>query len=89
QTNRLTTISYHVSGHNTRSVGICLAGNYDLAAPPEEQLWAAARAVQIVANALGWEPPVFGHRDFSQKSCPGSFVNPKTIAEMAYQKQIA
>ena len=75
QTNRLSTVSYHTSGQNTRSIGICLTGNYDTQSPPEAQLDACVRLIKYLEKRLGQKLDISGHNQFSSKSCPGSKVS--------------
>ena len=68
-------IGAHAYRHNKNSVGICLAGNFDLGDPTKAQL-------QSVEVLLGWlcrkynlDPlkrgVIVGHRDVNDTSCPG------------------
>lgn len=83
QTNDLETVSYHVSSHNTRSIGICLTGNYDTQTPPQIQLDQCAFLIAALRNKLPQPLEISGHRDFSTKTCPGNNV------DMAYIKRVA
>ena len=63
----------HCRGYNSRSLGVCVVGNFDLAPPSPEQFAAAGRLVRGLMNC--YKVPVqnvVGHRRFSRKSCPGS-----------------
>jgi len=71
----------HCVGHND-TIGICIVGNFDLAAPDNELLRYAAA---LVAGYLRmFELPVASihkHHDYAAKSCPGSqFPWPQFIA---------
>lgn len=72
QTNKLTTVSYHVASNNTPSVGICVSGNlnnHPMTAAQERALKALiSRLRTILPNKL----TVAGHRDFGTTDCPGS-----------------
>ena len=83
QTNELDTISFHVSGHNTRSIGICLTGHYDQQAVPEIQLQQCGKLIASLRSMLPKEIEISGHRDFSTKSCPGDKV------DIGYLKSLA
>ena len=83
QTNDLETVSYHVSNHNTRSIGICLTGDYDTQQPPQVQLDQCGFLIAALRNKLLQALEISGHRDFSTKSCPGSNV------DLAYIKRVA
>ncbi|MEZ4991895.1 MAG: peptidoglycan recognition family protein [Saprospiraceae bacterium] len=71
QVNDLETISYHVSGQNTVSVGICLIGNYDELEPTPQQLAAVVKLIRMLKRKLGVKLEIAGHRDYANKSCPG------------------
>jgi N-acetylmuramoyl-L-alanine amidase len=71
QTNNLDTISYHTSGQNRVSLGVCLTGDFDKQQPTAEQKTAFTYLVNVLREKLGYLP-LYGHRDFSPKSCPGT-----------------
>lgn len=71
QTQDLETISWHVSGQNTRAVGVCCVGHYDQQTPPRAQL----DSLVLLLKALKTKLPgveIRGHRDYSAKTCPGN-----------------
>lgn len=60
----------HTVGYNASSLGICLAGNFDVTLPTPEQ----EKALKTLLGALkGSYPdaPIIPHRHFAQKSCYG------------------
>jgi N-acetyl-anhydromuramyl-L-alanine amidase AmpD len=69
--NPLTNISYGVAGHNTRSINICLSGDFTKQDPSPQQL----RSLELLIKHLRSEFPqtlaVAGHKDYGQTSCPG------------------
>jgi len=70
QTQLPTTVSYHCSGYNLSSYGICLVGNFDVGRPTENQL--AALLQRLATLRADWGPlPVEPHSQYSTKSCPG------------------
>jgi hypothetical protein len=74
QTQRLQTVSWHVSQNNDYSVGICVAGDFTLAAPPQVQIDATAHLVAWLMQELAIaERNILGHREFPRNdtSCPG------------------
>jgi N-acetylmuramoyl-L-alanine amidase len=75
QTNSLTTVSYHTAGQNTSSIGICLVGNFDNYLPTNIQSHALEELIIYLRNLLGKDLKVFGHTDFSTKTCPGKLFN--------------
>lgn len=67
----------HTAGKNRDSLGFCFVGNFDLVAPEPERLAVAVRRViapWCVQYGLGPED-IFGHRDFSEKTCPGKLFD--------------
>lgn len=69
----LTVAGAHTAGHNSRSLGFCFVGDYDVSAPPPFMLQLAARAVlapwcrQFGLTADDLHP----HSEFASKTCPG------------------
>lgn len=58
---------------NTRSIGLALAGNYEHAVPPVEQLVAAAHVIRRYYSSILPEQ-VLGHREVrTGLTCPGAF----------------
>ena len=77
----LKTVSFHTSGQNTRSVGICLTGNYDSQSPPPAQIDACVKLIKYLERKLGRSLAIAGHNEYSTKSCPGSKVNVNQIEQ--------
>lgn len=86
QVNHLTTVSWHVHGHNLESIGICLEGNLDEMPPSPDQDEAVEKLVrglyrheglqktQIVGNWLAHTVlEIKGHRELSATTCPGRY----------------
>lgn len=74
QTQRIETVSWHVSHNNDYSVGICVAGDFTYAPPPQIQIDAAARLVAWLMQELSLpEQNILGHKEFpdNDTSCPG------------------
>jgi hypothetical protein len=74
QTQQLETISWHVSHNNDYSVGICVAGDFTYAPPPQLQIDSAAHLVAWLMQELGIpEQNILGHKEFpaNDTSCPG------------------
>lgn len=83
QTNELTTVSYHATGVNNVSVGICLVGDYDDTTPPPRQYSALIGLLRHLRNLIG-QKPIYGHNQFSSKSCPGALVDVNLIQAEAW-----
>jgi hypothetical protein len=74
QTQRLETASWHVSHNNDRSAGICVAGDFTYAPPPQIQVDSAAHLTAWLMQELAVpESNILGHREFpdNDTSCPG------------------
>ena len=59
---------------NTGKVGICLIGNYDQGYDPiDPETWQVLEKLVLEIASRNDIPPdrLYGHRDFSSKSCPG------------------
>lgn len=69
--NPLTAISYGVSGHNTRSIHICLSGDFTKQEPSLQQLKSLDRLIKHLRLELPQQLAVAGHKDYGQTSCPG------------------
>lgn len=84
QTQDLTTVSYHTAGQNTKSIGICLTGNYDTQLPPVAQQNAAIDLLRELALQFG-KLPVQPHNHFSSKTCPGANIDTAFLQSEAYK----
>jgi len=83
-----TDIGAHVIGMNDKSIGICLAGNFDRIGehnrPSEAQVIALKQLLRHLM--LKYDIPVtkvVGHRFFSQTACPGRNFNDVDIRLLA------
>jgi N-acetylmuramoyl-L-alanine amidase len=67
-------VGAHCEGHNAHSVGVCYAGGLDDRARAKDTRTAKQKAAlaALVARLKTTYPgaTVYGHRDFSKKSCP-------------------
>jgi len=63
----------HTKNHNTTSIGVCLAGNFDATDPTEAQKKALAG---LLSEIMGrWDIPyseIYPHRKFANKTCYGN-----------------
>jgi len=71
QTNNLDTISNHVSGENSVSIGICLTGDFDYQTPFPKQIESLSNLIAYLRGIFEQKLQVDAHRDFSSKTCPG------------------
>lgn len=85
QTNELATVSNHVQNANTRSIGICLSGNFDEEKPSEAAVASLIWLLRHIKDNIGRELPVKEHNDFTRtKSCPGSGLSAAHVQNWAY-----
>ena len=65
-------IGAHAYGHNKTSVGVCLAGNFDIGKPTERQM---AAVKELCTRLYTLDPMkkgvIVGHRELNDTSCPG------------------
>lgn len=74
QTNSLDTVSWHVKGHNTESIGICLSGNLDNHPPTSAQ----KNSLKKLTDQLKGQFPkarVLQHKDLRPTSCAGKYFD--------------
>lgn len=70
---KLTEMGAHTKGYNDRSIGICLAGNFDVTLPTKEQEESLKNLLQELVLELGISASkIVPHRVFSNKSCYGN-----------------
>lgn len=76
------TITYHVKDQNTRSIGICVLGNFEIEQPTDAQLKALQRGIDYVQKRLGRKIPVTTHGatcSTCNTDCPGEHLENKII----------
>ncbi len=74
QTQRLETVSWHVSHNNDYTVGICVSGDFTYAPPPQIQIETTAYLSAWLMQELKIpEKNILGHKEFpnNDTSCPG------------------
>ena len=66
----------HCRGMNTKSIGICFVGNFDIEQPPLEQWWKGVKLARSLMEIFDIPAEnVKGHTDFSPKTCPGKLFD--------------
>ena len=74
-------VGAHSQDNNENSVGICLAGNFDLAKPSRAQMDAVKELAAWLCQEYGLDPMkkgvIVGHRDLNDTSCPGKNLYPR------------
>lgn len=74
----------HCEGHNKDSLGFCFVGDYDAVAPNPEMLAVAVDRV-LAPWCFRFNIPIdriYGHRQFSPKTCPGKLFSVDMLREM-------
>ena len=70
----------HCRGENHDALGICFIGNFDNYKPPDGQLEAGGRIISLWMKLYGIKlKDIYGHRDFSTKTCPGKLFDFKDL----------
>jgi len=72
----------HTVNHNSSSIGICLAGNFDATMPTKEQEEAFKELYRYLVGIYG-RLPIHYHRDFAAKTCPGKKIPKDYFARLA------
>lgn len=72
----------HVAGHNTGTVSIAVAGDYDVEEPTRASLDAiAAIRRHLVDGSAG--VPLLAHGDLAERRCPGRLLRERLAGELA------
>lgn len=71
QAHPLTIVSYNTAGVNTRTIGICLSGDFTKQEPSPAQLKSLKKLIKHLRKTLPQRLEVYGHKDFGTTSCPG------------------
>lgn len=71
QVHSLNVVSYNTGGVNTRTVGICLSGDFTKQEPSPQQLKSLKRLIKHLRKTLPQRLDVYGHKDYGTTSCPG------------------
>lgn len=68
-------VGAHALGHNKNSVGVCLAGNFDIGKPTQAQMKAVKELCRWLCQKYGLDSTqkgvIVGHRDVNDTACPG------------------
>lgn len=70
----LEAVGAHSLSNNQFTVGVCIAGNYDIGTPNKAQLLSAEQLIAAICDKYKIEPDdmsIFGHKDLSPTTCPG------------------
>lgn len=78
-----TEIGAHTVGHNDCSIGICLAGNFDVTLPTQEQIEALKGLLNTLRAKYNIElENIVPHRHFANKSCYGRLLSDDWITKL-------
>src|SRR3990167_1154547 len=73
-------VGAHDQGENLDSIGICLAGNFNLNMPPEPQAASAAKLLGEIRDRLNIPiTKIEPHRQDDQTDCPGKLLGDNWI----------
>jgi len=75
QTNELATLSYHCSGMNRKTIGVCHTGHFDKQDPTDTVYLNYIKAILIIDDIMNKQLPIIYHFDYSSKTCPGSLFD--------------
>lgn len=79
----------HTIGYNSQSIGICLAGNFDVTYPTKEQEITLRKL--ILSKMVQYNIPasnVVPHRKFAKKSCYGNLLSNKWIQDLIKPQEV-
>lgn len=83
----------HTVGYNKQSIGICLAGNFDVTLPSKEQIDALKTLLVAKSNQYGISiDNIVPHRRFAAKSCYGRLLGDdwvKTLISTPVSSQLS
>ena len=75
QGRRPNAVGAHVRNHNKHTIGICLAGNFDIGTPTQEQITSLQLLTANLCEQYKLDPMkkgvIVGHRNLGNTSCPG------------------
>ena len=78
----LTSVGAHTVGMNSRSIGICFIGNYDLAPPPDAMMDTAVWIITPLIDELDIPcANIHPHSKYADKTCPGRMFPMKEFVE--------
>lgn len=80
----------HTIGQNNNSIGICLAGNFDVTLPTPEQIEALKGLVESLKTkyGIGLEN-IVPHRHFANKTCYGRLLSDDWIVKLLTPVHVA
>ena len=67
-------IGAHASGYNSRSIGICLVGDFTIYKPTPQQIQAARELIAVLKKSYP-DVVVIGHKAVAATACPGHYLD--------------
>lgn len=71
-------VGAHAQGHNKTSIGICLAGNFNLGKPTDAQMDSVKELCRWLCQKYHLNPrakgAIVGHRNLNDTDCPGKHL---------------
>lgn len=74
----------HCIGQNNESIGICVIGNFDKAAPSKERIDKLMELIYDIYDRYG-KLPIEPHNKYEDKSCPGKYFPLEEVQLLASQ----
>ena len=73
----------HCRGQNSRSLGLCFIGNYDVEVPKKEMLEAGAKVIALWLDLFSLSiNDIYSHHNFApHKSCPGKLFDMESLRD--------
>lgn len=79
----------HTTGYNTKSIGICLAGNFDFSLPTESQIQALTKLMgEIMSRYAIPASEIYPHRKFAKKTCYGTRLSDTWASELMVTEKL-
>lgn len=75
--------SYHTSGINQSSVGICLSGNFEKTEVPKKQMEALCLTICKIYRETG-VLPIYRHNHYSNTACPGKNLDIEYVRDRVF-----
>lgn len=78
----------HTIGYNTQSLGVCLAGNFDLTLPTKAQVDSLTKLLQEKSKFYSLTPEfILPHRRFANKTCYGKNLADNWASKLSMTKE--
>lgn len=69
----------HTAGHNAKSIGICMVGDFDQEPPPTAQLRQLKNLIEDLRTVFPGITKLSFHRDYASKTCPGKMFTKNLV----------